>query len=397
MTIRLVETGWAREIASAIAEASDDLLVMSPFIKAFALQRFLSHGPKTVRVITRFNLADFAEGVTDISALRALLAAGARVRGVRNLHSKLYVFGVKRAIVTSANLTETALNRNHEFGLVTQDAEIVRTCRTYFDDLWRRGGVDLTASSVDAWDKIITHHRATGGRPNRSSGLGDFGADAGQSNLTLDKVPAIVADATQAFVKFLGEGNNRVSLSFSTIAEIERAGCHWAVAYPATKRPRAVKDDALIFIGRLTYSPNDIRIFGRAIAMHHVAGRDDATQDDIARRPWKATWSRYIRVHHAEFVAGAMENGVSLNQLMNTFGADAFAATKRNAALGVGNIDPRRAYQQQAAVELSSEGLTWLSEQLQLGFNAHGRVPIETLDSLDWPTLPIPASGSRGV
>ena len=129
----------------------------------------------------------------------------------------------------------------------------------------------------------MTRHRAEGGRPNRPIGLGDFGVDAGMVNPPPTALPIVVADAPQAFVKFLGEGDDRVPLSFSTIDEIERAGCHWAVAYPATKRPRGVKDDAVIFIARLTDDPNDIRVFGRAIGTRHVPGRDDATPADIAR------------------------------------------------------------------------------------------------------------------
>src|SRR5207253_1892255 len=131
---------------------------------------------------------------------------------------------------------------------------------------------------------------------------------------------------------------------------VESAGCHWALAYPAKKRPRSVRDDAVMFIARLTRDPNDLRIFGRAIGLHHVEGRDDATTDDIALRPWKETWPRYVRVHHAEFVAGDMSNGISLNTLMAELGSNAFASTKRNAARGVGNLDPRLAYQQQAHV-----------------------------------------------
>ena len=45
-----------------------------------------------------------------------LLDAGASIRGIQNLHAKLYLFGTSRAIITSANLTEAALTRNQEFG-----------------------------------------------------------------------------------------------------------------------------------------------------------------------------------------------------------------------------------------------------------------------------------------
>jgi hypothetical protein len=188
-------------------------------------------------------------------------------------------------------------------------------------------------------------------------------------------------------VKFLGEGNNRSSTTHETLDEIQRSGCHWAVAYPASRRPSGVRDDALIFIARLTKEPNDIRVFGRGIGMKHVPGRDDATPEDIALRDWKAKWPRYIRVHDAAFVAGTLENGVSLNELMTTFGANAFAPTQRNVARGRGNADPRKAYRQQAAVELSKEGRAWLGEQLQSAFLKHGTVPQDALDALDWPSI----------
>ena len=157
------------------------------------------------------------------------------------------------------------------------------------------------------------------------------------------------------------------------------------MAYPATRRPRGVRNDAVIFIARLTQDPTDIRIFGRAIGMKYTDERDDATPDDIARRPWKEKWSRYIRVHHAEFVAGAMENGISLNELMAALSADSFASTQRNAVRGEGNTNPRRAYLQRADVQLSGDGLSWLSERLQAAFEAHGTVPQDTLNRLDWP------------
>ena len=55
--------------------------------------------------------------------------------GHPKLHAKLYLFGASRAVITSASLTKSALDRNHGFGLVAEDAPIIATCRAYFDDL----------------------------------------------------------------------------------------------------------------------------------------------------------------------------------------------------------------------------------------------------------------------
>jgi hypothetical protein len=313
---RLVDLGWGKELRRALHADSATLGIICPFIKTGALERLLEgFHPGAIQVIPRFNLDDFAEGVSDIAALRLLVKAGAQVRGIKNLHAKVYLFGLSRAVVTSANLTKAALDRNYEFGLVSDDPGIISVCRTYFDDLWARGGADLTAQQIETWDAAIARHLAIGIPPGRPNGLGDLGTDIGMLPAPLTP-PLLVTDAPQAFVKFFGESDRRVPLTFPTVEEIDRAGCHRALTYPASKRPSSVQDGAVMFVSRLTSDPNDIRVFGRTIGLRHVPGRDDATPADIARRPSKAQGPRYICVHHTEFVAGSMANGVSLNDLM---------------------------------------------------------------------------------
>ena len=85
--IRLVDAGWGPELSAAIRADPSEVRIVCPFIKEGALDRLLSHRPRHVQVITRFNLADFAEGVSDTAALRMLLDAGASIRGIRNLHA----------------------------------------------------------------------------------------------------------------------------------------------------------------------------------------------------------------------------------------------------------------------------------------------------------------------
>lgn len=395
MTLRLVDAQWGSELTAALKADPSELLIICPFIKTGALERLVSLHPKAIRVITRFNLADFADGVSDLAALRKVLAFGGQVRGVRGLHAKLYLFGDSCAVVTSANLTAAALDRNAEFGAVLRGAGEVASCRSYFDQLWSRAGSDVTNAQLDGWQEVVARHRAAGGWQGGGMGLGDFGADVAQGvGSGAPATPATpvgsVSLATQSFVKFLGMGSDRVALGVSTLSEIERAGCHRILAYPKGKRPTGVDDWALMFIGRLTRQDgdNDIRIFGRAWACAHEPGFDDATWTDIARRDWRKTWPHYVRVRNAEFVNGTMANGVSLNECMSTLGADAFAATQSNrkANLAKGaktlNENPRTAYRQQPAVRLSTDGQAWLAARLQHSFALHGAVPKATLDGI---------------
>ena len=385
MSFRLVDVGWDREFEDAVNGDHSCLRIVCPFIKERTAARLLKRGrPHPLRVITRFNLGDFADGVSDISALRLLMDTGAEIRGVRNLHSKLYVFGGSCAILTSANLTEAALLRNHEFGFVTQDRGIIDECRRYFDAFWSRAGNDLRSEQLEDWERAVTGYLITGAHPTRPIQLRDEGVDLGTPPPPI-VLPAWVGEAGQAFVKFFGESNNRAERSTRIIDEVESSGSHWACTFPTGKRPRSVQDGAIMFMGRLVKDPGDTMIYGRAVGIRHKPGRDDATPEDIRLRGWKKKWPHYVRVHHAEFIAGTLANGISLRELTTALGANAFASTQRNARAGTGNTDPRRAYMQQAAVQLSAQGMAWLDERLERAYQQFGRLPPARLERLDWP------------
>lgn len=386
MDFRLVESRWDDELQNAAKEGMSPFCIICPFIKKSTISKLLNCGnPDVMQVITRFNLNEFAAGVSDIEALRLMLDKGAQIRGVRNLHSKLYLFGQTRVILTSANLTNAALTRNHEFGFVSADLGIISHCHQYFDNLWSCAGSNLTSDLLSEWQNKVSCHLASGVKPKGTCSLGDFGSDAGLAAAPRVLAPAI-ADASQAFVKFFGESDNRAEWSMQIQEEVERSGCHWACTYPQGKRPRQTRDGDIMFLSRMVQNPDDIIVFGRAIGMQHRHSEDDATDEDIKQRPWKTKWPHYIRVHHAEFIAGTLANGVSLYALMDALGSDAFAPTQRNAAKKHGNTNPHRAYLQQAAVQLSPQGKDFLIEQFEAAATRFGKLAPTVLAALDWPS-----------
>ena len=386
-SFRLVDADWDKEIRDAIKNDDSSLRIICPFIKQKVVERLLKNRrPQTFQVITRFNLNDFSGGVSDLAALRLMLKKGAKIRGVKNLHAKLYLFGNNRAIVTSANLTDSALLRNHEFGLIAEDSAILESCQRYFDELWKRSGSDLKIDRLAKWEKKIEEHLSRGGKGPMPSGLGDEGVNAGFSTAPI--IPqGWVGEANQTFVKFFGESHKRADVSVPILDEVDRSGCHWACTYPKGKRPRKPKEGAVIYMARLVKYPNDILIYGRAIGMQHKPGRDDASDEDISLRSWKTRFPHYIRVHHAEFISGSLSNSVSLYQLMNALKYNAFKSTQFNATAGFGNTDPRKAIRQQAAMELTTEATKWLSDRLEAAFNEHGKITPAEMAQLDWPSI----------
>ncbi|HTI72476.1 MAG TPA: phospholipase D family protein [Candidatus Limnocylindria bacterium] len=384
-SFQLIDTGWDKAIYAATMADRSELCVVCPFIKVQSIERLLAgKSPEKIRVITRFHLGDMCDGVSDTEALRLLLKNRAKIRGVRNLHAKVYLFGTQRAIVTSANLTEAALLRNHEFGFVSNENGIITRCREYFDTFWKKAGPDLDLARLEEWERRIESVRVAGSRPSTVLGLSDEGInpDSIQADLVL---PSRMVEAPQSFVKFFGEGRNRASLSLAVFDEVQRSGCHWACSYPKNKRPRQVEDGAVLFMGRLVGNPNDTVIYGRAIGLRHVEGRDEASIDEIKQRTWKETWPIYVRVHHAEFIAGTLANGIRLSDMMDELKSDSFLPTQKNARGGGGNTEPRGAYRQQAAIRLTNEAFAWLNHRLEAAFALHGKLTPAELESLDWP------------
>jgi hypothetical protein len=384
---RLIDHGWKAEFDAAAKLKATGLLVITPFIKHRPAQR-LAVGKTQIRVLTRFSLRDFLEGVSDLSALRHLLAAGAEVRGIKNLHAKLYVFGGLRAIITSANLTEAALTRNHELGLVTNESALIGTCTEYFERLWAlagKHGKSLTVEMLKKWEAKIAPLAAK--KSTAASGLRDYGADLGfmPDPPTANVEPSIT---TQAFVKFFGEGHKRIDSATPVIDEVDGSESHWALSYPNTKRPRQVSTGDVMFIGRMA-RPHDTLIYGRAIAYEHQPGRDDASDADKKRRDWKKQWGTYVRVRDPEFIAGTLANGISLSELMEKFGAEAFVSTDENKRQGAGNTDPRIALRSKAHMPLTQKAADWLNAKFYQALVTHGRIPISQLEKLHWPEHPI--------
>jgi hypothetical protein len=386
MTFNLIDAGWDRIFDLAVRRAQAEFRIICPFIKETTAKRLLLAGrPDSIKVITRFNLQDFCGGVSDISALCILLNNGAQIRGVKNLHAKLYLFGKHTVIATSANLTEAALIRNHEFGFLAEDSVIFDTCSRYFDRYWKQAGSNLTPNRVDEWQRLIAPIAIKGSRPSDQARLPDEGVKVGLLQPVI--FDEAFGEASQSFVKIFGRSDNRAERSMLVLEEVERSGSHWACTYPKGRRPRQVQDRAVMFMGRLVKQPDDILIYGRAFGQKYNEGRDDATSADIHKRRWKAKWPHYIRVHNAEFVSGILTNGISLNELMATLGYNSFAATQRNKNRGKGNQNPRRAYSQKPSVELTSEAFSWLNENLEAAFLEHGKLTPAELEILDWPTL----------
>ena len=377
---KFVDRDWKDEFEAASRLQYSDVQIVCPFIKRKTLEDLLSRlGTQPVRVMTRFSLQDFASGVNDLESLQVLLDHGAQIRGVKNLHAKLYVFGQERAIVTSANLTDAAMMRNHEFGVISDDPDMVQNCRKYIDVLWNRAGPNLISGQLDEW-KLRLSQDSVGLQRPIGSALPDYGADVGFSP-DMSESESPLMNSAKAFLKFSGEGSSRLSRKTAVLEEVERSRSASALYYPKNKRPRSVENNSLMFISALVSDPDDVLIYGHAFALAYQERLDDL--DISQRNEWdpEGKWPHFIRVRDAKFIEGTLDDGVSLNELMNELGSDAFASTQRNARKGEGNTEPRRSMARKASMQLTPESNSWIVNKLMAAYRNRGQFDVKDLDT----------------
>lgn len=83
-------------------------------------RQFLAASKGERRLLVSLRAMDIASGATSIESLGALVGAGVKIRFLPDrpsFHSKVYIFGNSIAVVTSANLTNSAFDSNIEAGV----------------------------------------------------------------------------------------------------------------------------------------------------------------------------------------------------------------------------------------------------------------------------------------
>lgn len=141
--MRLVRSPWTERFESLVAEAGSDLMISSPYVSAAACERLIGcverngrSGTLKLTIITNLSLDNMVSGATNVNAILHVSACLplTQVRFIPTLHAKVYVADSKRAIITSANLTDGGLYRNLEYGVEVDDPTTVREVRKDVED-----------------------------------------------------------------------------------------------------------------------------------------------------------------------------------------------------------------------------------------------------------------------
>lgn len=306
----------------------------------------------SIQLITRASFGDFYAGVSDIEGLRFLIEKGAQIKVLRGLHSKLYLFDDARAIVTSANLTESGLKFNHELSISTDEQDLCEEASTYFNNLWTRLKLQLDNHLLDAWqvelDALIVNTPVQ--RP--------IFRDAGEA-ITTNTTQTIQVETPRYHLKLWGKGDDRESYATNVKDVVRWSNGHVTLGFPSKKKPRRFKTGDIAFHGVMVEDPNDIIIYGRSLCHKFVELRDMSTQQDIQAFSWKNRWGANIRVYDSLFMNSILENGISVADIIQRFGINTFVDQYGNYE----DQGPSLALRQKASKFLSPMVAEWLETQ----------------------------------
>src|SRR5262245_43584049 len=174
MTPRLiVEGGSRRQHRHALETLLDETNGLMRIASAYITDNDLVLAGKSrpIRLLTSLVRMDLASGATSLPCLRSLIQAGVHCRSTVSggrLHAKVYIFD-NAAIVTSANLTKSALDVNMEVR-VQAIGKAVEKLANWFDALWKEADV-IDARELSKWEDETEDLRQQYAALRRKAGL----------------------------------------------------------------------------------------------------------------------------------------------------------------------------------------------------------------------------------
>jgi hypothetical protein len=164
--MKILTTPWKNDFLDLVAGSEQSIKITSPFVKANICRELVSVKKQTIEVelLTSFKLPSIYSGSLDLSALELIISNNGRIKNFPKLHSKIYLFDEKQAVITSGNLTNGGLLRNYEYGILTDEPNTIKEICSDFKNLWngentgsvRQTDIDSVKDILNQLPKIET-------------------------------------------------------------------------------------------------------------------------------------------------------------------------------------------------------------------------------------------------
>jgi len=262
--------------------------------------------------------------------------------------------------------------------VIILEGEEAREILALGEKIWRHAGVSLSQRSIKTalkWLELIVDVYEEGKGEEEELVLDHaeltlFNKRRGQRQKREKK-------EAKSWWTFHGTSEERVNPFLPVQAWALQLQAHKRIWFPAGKRPTGVRTGDWVFfaiLSREVRGDAEIYIVGKAQALAYRPLIDDASKESREKDEYLARYPHALRVEKAEFIRGAIGEGVTAYSIMNELGAEIFESTYKNKQKGSGNIDPHKSIAQKSLILLSKQGAEKTHKELEIKLARLGKV-----------------------
>jgi len=141
-------------------ESKQSIKFCAPFVKENIIKDVLKVKQQStaVNLITNININNFYNGASDTAALNNILDYSEYIFYRSNLHAKFYIFDDKKTIITSGNLTFNGLRKNFEYGVITDDSNLLDTVNSDYNNICNEENIGkINKIQLAKIDELLTN------------------------------------------------------------------------------------------------------------------------------------------------------------------------------------------------------------------------------------------------
>lgn len=157
--MKIIKSPWKDLFFELVSSTNRSIHITSPFLKEKVVSEIVEKKKSNVEIslVTSFKLMNYHVGASDLNALELILNDKGIVKNFQRIHSKIYIFDNKYAVITSGNLTNGGLINNYEYGVLIEDTNEIKQIQSDYSALTNHESTgNITLSEIKQAKTILS-------------------------------------------------------------------------------------------------------------------------------------------------------------------------------------------------------------------------------------------------
>lgn len=339
--VKLITSNALDDMNELLNNTKENFRMICPFIGkniAIRLSQIISQNKIKSTIITRFSRSDFYKRVSSLDGLLSLEESGCKIKAVRNLHTKLYLFDNDAMILGSSNFTNGGLVSNVELNILIKDERsVINQGIAYFNEINACISEEFFITKKMIQDEMKVLEPLMDDSSLQFMENFDRGQKIGpkKRNDIIEEMFSIYSDTIDleptAWIKFEGYSDSKRTPNDDPISITLDSNNYYRTYFPKKKKPTGFKDGDIIFIAKNSWDKNgepSPMIFGygftKKFKEENIVSNEEKEQNPVFKR-----WPYFINVENFRFIRTTLKDGISLLDLYKDIGSDTFPTSQK--------------------------------------------------------------------